>query len=118
MPTERPSGADRRTELRRAAEGEVDLCQSFAPGAPGVPFVGRLLDIAASGFRARHHRFALCSGELVDFAFEGRRGLARAVWTRIVDDEVETGFRICPECSSLGSTLPASSRASPLAPKS
>ena len=113
MLMEQPSGAERRTEPRRVAEGEVRLCPSYAPGVPGVPFVGRLVDIAASGFRARHDRFTLCSGELLDFAFEGHRGLVRAVWTRIVDDEVETGFRICPEKSLTHSGRAAGSKASP-----
>lgn len=94
MLTEQSLAADRRTEPRQPAEGEVQLRQSYSPGVPGIPFVGRLIDVASNGFRARHNRFTLCSGELVEFAFQGQRGLARAVWTRIVDDEVETGFRI------------------------
>jgi hypothetical protein len=53
------------------------------------------MDIAQTGFRANHDRLTLDSGELVEFEFEGTRGLARAMWTRIVDDHAETGFRIC-----------------------
>jgi hypothetical protein len=94
MITEQLSAAERRTDPRYAAAGEVRLRQSYTPG---LPFVGQLMDIAKTGFRARHNRFALGSGELVDFEFDGHRGLARTMWTRIVDDHVETGFRICHE---------------------
>jgi len=94
MLTESVSGAERRTEPRQLAAGEVNLRQSYAPG---TPFVGHLIDIAATGFRARHEQLTLGSGELVDFAFEGRSGIARAIWTRIVNHHVETGFRICQE---------------------
>jgi len=94
MLTEFVSGAERRTEPRQLAAGEVNLRQSYAPG---TPFVGHLMDIAATGFRARHDRLTLGSVGLVDFAFEGHSGVARAVWTRIVNDHVETGFRICQE---------------------
>jgi len=54
------------------------------------------VDIASSGFRARHNRLNLTSGQLVDFEFQGRSGLASVVWTRIVDGQAETGFRILP----------------------
>ena len=91
MSTSRPSAADRRAEERQAASGEVQLCRT---NLPGMPFSGRLIDTAQSGFRARHDRFALESGELVAFEFAGRRGVARAMWKRIVGREVETGFRI------------------------
>jgi hypothetical protein len=94
MLTEQLSGADRRTEKRQAAAGEVRLRQSYTPGGP---FLGRLVDTAATGFRASHDCFTLVSGELVDYEFEGHRGVARAMWTRIVDEHVETGFRICRE---------------------
>jgi len=99
MLTEFVPGAERRTEPRQLAAGEVNLRQCYAPDPP---FVGHLMDIAATGFRARHERLTLGSGELVDFAFEGHSGVARAIWTRIVNDPVETGFRICQEYDPLG----------------
>jgi hypothetical protein len=94
MHTEQLSGADRRIEPRHTAAGEVHLQQLNVRGAP---FIGLLVDTAAAGFRARHHRFTLASGDLVDFEFDGHSGRARAMWTRIVDGQVETGFRICYE---------------------
>src|SRR5579871_2381552 len=94
MITKQRSAIERRTEPRCDAAGEVRLCH---PYMPRDPFVGRLVDIAASGFRARHHQFTLSSGDLVDYAFEQHQGGARAMWTRIIGEEVETGFRICQE---------------------
>jgi hypothetical protein len=94
QPAKQPLSAERRTEPRESAVGEVHLRPSQNAGGP---FVGRLLDIANTGFRACHQRFALGSGDLVDFEYGGRTGLARAMWTRIVGDHVETGFRICHE---------------------
>ena len=104
MLTGQVSMVERRSEPRRQAEGEVRLRQSLAPA---VVFTGRLLDIADTGFRARHDRFTLGSGDLVDFEFAGRSGVARAMWTRIIADQVETGFRICRDNG------PPGSRASP-----
>jgi len=60
-------------------------------------FSGDLLDTAATGFRARHGRLTLVSGQIVGFEFGGRKGVARAMWTRIVDGQAETGFRILPQ---------------------
>jgi len=64
------------------------------------PFAGRLIDTASGGFRARHSRLTLSSGQLVDFEYEGHSGLACVVWTRIVDGEAETGFRILPQSAA------------------
>jgi len=93
MPTKPSPGSERRNEPRSAATGEIRLRQSdVLSGA----FAGRLMDIATGGFRARHGRLTLTSGQLVDFEFDGHCGLACVVWTRIVDGEAETGFRILP----------------------
>jgi hypothetical protein len=85
------SGAERRTEPRRDVEGEVRL-RPF--GTLSGTFSGRLLDVAASGFRARHGCVTMTSGQLVDFQMVDGKGIARAVWTRIVDGAAETGFHI------------------------
>lgn len=82
---------DRRAEPRQPASGAVRLCQS---SQMAERFEGQLLDTASSGFRARHSRLTLASGELVHFEFAERSGLARAVWTRIVNGGAETGFLI------------------------
>ena len=95
MNTKQLRGAERRAEARvLAAEEEVRLRQSSVLAGS---FTGRLMDLAAHGFRARHNCLTLRSGELVDFEFHGRKGLASTIWTRIVDGEAETGFRILTE---------------------
>ncbi len=67
------------------------------PGEMAEAFQGDLLDTAATGFRARHGRLSLASGQLVHFEFAGRNGVARAIWTRIIGGQAETGFRILPQ---------------------
>jgi hypothetical protein len=91
---ERPPRPEKRAEPRQAASGPVRFRQS---GVLAGSFAGQLIDAAAHGFRARHNRLTLSSGQLVDFEFDGHSGLACAVWTRIVDGAAETGFRILPE---------------------
>ena len=92
------SAGDRRNKPRQTVEGEVRLRRS---GATGAPFLGRLVDLSAHGygFRTRHSCLTLASGDRVDFELEGRQGAARAMWTRIVDSEAETGFHILGEAS-------------------
>jgi hypothetical protein len=85
--------SERREAPRREASGEVRIRQSdLLSGA----FAARLVDTGSGGFRARHDRLNLSSGQLVDFEYQGRSGLACVVWTRIVDGQAETGFRILP----------------------
>jgi hypothetical protein len=57
---------------------------------------GQLLDIAQSGFRARHECHTLFSGQVVEFQHARAQGRARVVWTRIVGDRIESGFFILP----------------------
>src|SRR5258708_6722165 len=94
MPSKQSRGAERRRAPRRRAAGEVRLRQSCLLAES---FAGSLLDSATGGFRARHRHLNLTSGQIVDFEFQGRRGHAYVVWTRIVDGEAETGFRILPD---------------------
>jgi hypothetical protein len=89
-----PSPSDRRSEPRRPVSGDVHLRQL---GTLAGSFSGQLIDIAATGFRARHNRLTLASGQMVEFEMKSSAGLARVVWTRIVDGEAEAGFRILPE---------------------
>lgn len=84
---------ERRAEPRFAANGQV-LFRELE--LMGESFSGQLLDIAEHGFRARHKRLTLTSGQVVNFEFEGREGKASAIWTRIAGEEAESGFRILP----------------------
>ena len=94
MPSETHSKpSDRRAEPRLPATGQVKLRpKGFA--AANVP--GQMMDINSSGFRARHSFQTLGSGHIVDFDYGGLQGRARVVWTRILGDQVESGFMILP----------------------
>jgi hypothetical protein len=82
---------ERRTEARRPVSGAVRIRQA---GGVAGPFLGQLMDVSASGFRIRHSQLNLTSGQLVDFQWDGSCGQARAMWTRIVGTEAETGFHV------------------------
>ena len=82
---------ERRGDTRRPSEGPVRLRQ---PGVLETTFTGHLVDTSSTGFRIRHGRLTLASGEIVDFEMAGHGGQARAMWTRIVGDQAETGFHI------------------------
>jgi len=55
---------------------------------------GRLVDISAGGFRAAHGHAALLAGQKVKFQHPSGKGIARVMWNRVVENEVESGFRI------------------------
>ena len=92
MPSETHSKpSDRRAEPRLPATGPVRLRPKGFP-AGNVP--GQMMDLNSSGFRARHSVQTLRSGHIVEFAYGGLQGQARVVWTRILGDQVESGFLI------------------------
>jgi hypothetical protein len=84
-----PSVAEQRRETRRRGHGSV-LVRSESPGSRDIQ--GRLVDVSASGFRMAHDCAALTAGLYVEFAHVEAKGRARVVWTRILDDSVESGF--------------------------
>ena len=90
------SRTDRRIESRQPVQGDIRLRKK---GAITAPFMGRLVDLSPHGFRSRHGCLTLVSGDRVDYEYQGRNGTAQAMWTRIVDNEAETGFNILPEAS-------------------
>lgn len=94
MPSEGTNMADRRAEPRRQAHGAVAL--RLKSGAK-VAVHGELMDIAESGFRACHAMLTLRPGQEVEFEVAGYPGRARVVWTRILGDQVESGFLILPQ---------------------
>ena len=85
------TGAERRSELRHAADGPLTL--SFDDPSH-LQITGRLLDYSRSGFRAMHEYAALHTGQLVNFEHVVAAGQARVMWNRIADDRVESGFLI------------------------
>jgi hypothetical protein len=95
MPLETHSNPnDRRTQSRRPASGQVELRPQWFASTTSVS--GQMLDINSGGFRVRHSFQALVSGHIVEFAYGRQRGRARVVWTRILGDQVESGFIILP----------------------
>lgn len=82
---------DRRAEARLNAKGTVSLklSEEFQ-----TPFEACLMDISASGFRARHSNSELQSGHECEFTLPGTRGRAKVVWNRTTPDFIESGFFI------------------------
>ena len=82
---------DRRAEARHKAAGSVSL---RLDEEHQLAFEARLMDVSASGFRARHANAQLRSGQECDFTLPGTQGRARAVWNRTTPEFIETGFLI------------------------
>ena len=80
--------ADRRAEPRFLAAGSIELLSEEAPEVVH----GQLLDYSGSGFRALHACHALHAGQTVHFRHPLDHGRARVVWTRILNETVESGF--------------------------
>ena len=86
-------GADRRSEERYSADGEVNL--AFEDPIE-CEITGTLLDYSRSGFRALHHYSELRPGQLVRFRHVVASGTAKVIWNRILPERVESGFLIVP----------------------
>jgi hypothetical protein len=84
-----PLVAEQRRETRRQGHGNV-LVRPESPASRDIQ--GRLVDVSGSGFRMAHDCSALSAGQYVTFAHVEARGRARVVWTRILEDSVESGF--------------------------
>jgi|HubBroStandDraft_1064217.scaffolds.fasta_scaffold476994_2 hypothetical protein len=84
---------DRRGERRRMAAGDVTLWLNGSL----LTVSGHLMDLTKSGFRAGHSSPTLRSGHIVEFELAGVSGRARVVWTRVLADQVESGFLILAE---------------------
>lgn len=85
---------NRRRDERHDANGPVSLSTGLGQACRGA-----LVDVSAHGFRACHSLSSLCSGDIVEFAYEGRSGHATVAWTRITAQGVESGFFILGETS-------------------
>lgn len=83
------SVSEKRREERRPAEGGVRV--RFAD-PQAIEIQGRLMDVSTSGFRMAHDYTPLTAGQVVQFSHVEASGEARAVWTRITAESVETGF--------------------------
>jgi len=83
------SVAEKRREARHPGSGNV-LVRPEAPGSRDIQ--GKLVDVSVRGFRMAHQCAALTAGQYVEFAHVEARGRARVVWTRILEQAVESGF--------------------------
>lgn len=83
---------DRRVEDRQVTEGEALV----VPSDFGMPPVeGKLLDANDQGFRIKYDNPSpLFSGQEVHFLLPESAGLARVIWTRVVDGRMESGFLV------------------------
>jgi hypothetical protein len=82
---------ERRSEPRQTAEGRVWLSGGWPLDSE---FSGSLLDVSAHGFRVRHARRDLSTGEEIIFRYPGRAGVAKVIWSRILSQHMESGFLI------------------------
>lgn len=82
---------EKRREVRRPAQGMV-LVSYVDPQK--MDFIGRLIDVSASGFRIEHRCASLATGQMVEFSHAEASGRARVMWKRITGDRVESGFLV------------------------
>lgn len=80
---------EQRREVRRQAAGAVRV--RFSNPQP-MEIEGRLMDVSASGFRMAHSCPSITAGQVVEFSHFEATGEAQAMWNRIMEDRVETGF--------------------------
>lgn len=83
--------ANRRSDPRHAVAGKVRL--KFEQPLQKELEVD-LLDVSASGFRAKHRQGVLPLGAKAAFRHSEAAGKAQVVWNWVFPDRVETGFVI------------------------
>ncbi len=83
--------SEKRRESRRRTQGMVQV--RFSNPRP-TKVRGRLIDISSNGFRMAHDETSLAAGIIVDFSHSEGSGRARAMWNRIIEGRVETGFLV------------------------
>jgi hypothetical protein len=80
----------RKSERRRADEEVVLLLDDPYP----IEVRGRVVDISVGGFRVAHCHAALRAGQQVSFHHPSGEGIAQVMWNRVLENHVESGFRI------------------------
>lgn len=83
------SEADRRTEVREAANGDVTM---WITSGHRIAIPGRLLDVSEHGMRIEHMYSELASGAVLEVERNGEIRSARVIWNRIRNEGVESGF--------------------------
>ncbi len=82
---------DERRSPRRPCSGEVLL---FCDAHPFSEIRGTLRDISEEGFRVAHQCAELSAGQQVRFSHPFAQGVATLMWSRVVGENVESGFLI------------------------
>lgn len=82
---------DRRRHQRTPAQEDVTLC---VKGPKDAIIAGQLVDLSTGGFRVRHDSHSLSEGQEVRLLYRWGDVAARVVWSRDVENAVETGFTL------------------------
>jgi len=82
---------DERRRPRRPCSGEVLLLRDAHPFSE---IRGTLRDISEEGFRVAHHCAELSAGQQVRFTHPFAQGVATLMWSRVVGENVESGFLV------------------------
>jgi hypothetical protein len=82
---------DRRSEPRLSTHGDIVL---LIETPQPIEVRARLIDQSPSGFRASHMYPALASGQLLRCRLAGVEVPVRVIWNRILEEQMESGFRI------------------------
>lgn len=82
---------DRRSEPRLSADGDILL---LIETPQPIQVRARLIDQSPSGFRAAHMYPALASGQRLRCRLAGVEFPVRVIWNRILEEQMESGFRI------------------------
>jgi hypothetical protein len=90
-PGEATATDDRRSEPRVSARSEILL---LVETPQPLQVRARLIDQSDSGFRAAHMYPALASGQLLRCRLDGAEVTVRVIWNRILEEQMESGFRI------------------------
>jgi hypothetical protein len=85
------SKSERRSEERSPRSGAVEI--SFADPNP-MTVTAELIEVSERGFRAAHDSRLLTVGLEVRYSRTGSSGLARVIWTHVLDGRCVSGFLI------------------------
>jgi hypothetical protein len=85
--------SDRRREERSPLSGAVEI--SFDDPNP-VTVLAELIEVSDRGFRASHDSKLLAPGTEVRYARSGSAGVARVIWTHVLDGRCVSGFLVLP----------------------
>lgn len=93
-PGEATATDDRRSEPRFSTRSEIVL---LIETPQPLQVHARLIDQSDSGFRAAHMYPALASGQLLRCRLDATEVTVRVIWNRILEEQMESGFRIEPD---------------------